>query len=161
MRMGRAWKIPVTDEQQRALEALARSKDRGESERARIILWTNDGKTSDQIAALLGRNASRIRHTRTDFRRGGVDALRTHPPPGRPPKLAEAAQPVIEAALARSPAQRPRSIARLRVEVERGTGQRISDSWVRKLVKRGAITRVGRGTPPRTSKIRPQSPSRG
>ena len=148
--MGRSWKIPITEQQQRELEALAVSKDRREADRARIILWTNEGKTSDEIAALLERNASRIRHTRTDFRRGGVEALRTHPPPGRPPKLATAAQPVLAAALTKLPEQRPRSVAQLRVEVERRTGQRISDSWVRKLVKRGAIIRVGRGTRPGT-----------
>lgn len=154
--MGRAWKIPVSKAQQRELEALAASKDRREADRARIILWTNEGKTSDEIAALLERNSSRIRHTRTDFRRGGVEALRTHPLPGRPAKLAIAAQPVIAMALAEPPAQRRWTIARLRAEIKRRTGQQISDSWVRKLVKRGASIRVGRGIRPRIFRMQPK-----
>lgn len=152
MLMGRSWKIPVSAKQQQALEQLAASKDRREADRARIILWTNEGKTSDQIAELLERNASRIRHTRTDFRRGGVEALRTHPLPGRPPRLAEVAQPVLAEALSEPPERRHWTVARLKAEVKRRTGQAISDSWVRKLVKRGASTRAGRGTRPKTSR---------
>lgn len=151
MHMGRPWKIPVTAEQRQALEDLAQSKDRREADRARAILWTIAGFTSERIAQLLSHDASLIRHWRSAFRREGIAGLQSHPPPGRPPRLAEAAQPVITSTLARPERW---TIRRLQAEIERRTGEHLSCAWIHELVrKKGASATAGHGARPRTSRI--------
>src|SRR4028119_200612 len=79
-----AGKSPVVadGDQRRALAGLARSRDRGEADRARAILLTLSGWTSPGIARAFGVREDTVRLWRSAFMRHGVAALRTHPPPG-------------------------------------------------------------------------------
>ena len=76
-----AGQSPVTssEEQRAALTALARSRDRGEADRARAVLLTLAGWTSPRIAEAFGVREDTVRLWRSDFMNGGVEALKaTH-----------------------------------------------------------------------------------
>jgi transposase len=126
-----AGKSPVVaDEDQRhALAGLARSRDRGEADRARAILLTLSGWTSPEIAAAFGVREDTVRLWRGAFMAGGIGALRTRVPPGPAPTKAERALAVAEELLAAPVADRPNwTLPRLAEEIERRAGLRISRS---------------------------------
>jgi transposase len=126
-----AGKSPVVaDEDQRhALASLARSRDRGEADRARAILLTLSGWTSPAIAAAFGVREDTVRLWRGAFMGGGVEALRTRVPPGPAPTKAERALEVAEELLAAPVADRPNwTLPRLAAEIERRSDLRISRS---------------------------------
>ena len=126
-----AGKSPVVaDEDQRhALASLARSRDRGEADRARAILLTLSGWTSPAIAAAFGVREDTVRLWRSAFMGGGVEALRTRVPPGPAPTKAERALEVAEGLLAAPVADRPNwTPPRLAAEIERRSDLRISRS---------------------------------
>ena len=58
------------------LMALARSRDRGEADRARAVLLTLSGWTSPRIAEAFGVREDTVRLWRSDFMRDGVAALK-------------------------------------------------------------------------------------
>jgi len=120
----------VADEDQRhALASLARSRDRGEADRARAILLTLSGWTSPAIAAAFGVREDTVRLWRGAFMAGGVEALRTRVPPGPAPTKAERALAVAEELLAAPVADRPNwTLPRLAAEIERRSDLRISRS---------------------------------
>ena len=72
-----AGKSPVkaNDAQVRALEVLAASRDRGEADRARAILLTLKGWTSERIAEVFCVREDTVRFWRGAFMRGGVEAI--------------------------------------------------------------------------------------
>src|SRR3712207_6989779 len=80
-----AGKSPVVadGDQRRALAGLARSRDRGEADRARAILLTLSGWTSPAIAAAFGVREDTVRLWRSAFMAAGVGARRT-PGPAAP-----------------------------------------------------------------------------
>jgi transposase len=124
-------KSPVVADadQRRALSGLARSRDRGEADRARAILLTLSGWTSPAIAAAFGVREDTVRLWRSAFMAGGVEALRRRVPPGPAPTKAERALEVAEAVLAAPVADRPNwTLPRLAEEIERRSGLRISRS---------------------------------
>jgi transposase len=126
-----AGKSPVVadEDQRRALAGLARSRDRSEADRARAILLTLSGWTSPDIAAAFGVREDTARLWRSAFAQGGVEALRTHLPPGPAPLKAERALAVAEELLAGPVADRPNwTLPRLADEIERRAGLRISRS---------------------------------
>ena len=120
----------VADEDQgRALAGLARSRDRGEADRARAILLTLSGWTSPAIAAAFGVREDTVRLWRGAFMAGGVEAPRTRVPPGPAPTKAERALAVAEEVLAAPVADRPNwTLPRLTEEIERRAGLHISRS---------------------------------
>ena len=120
----------VADEDQgRALAGLARSRDRGEADRARAILLTLSGWTSPAIAAAFGVREDTVRLWRGAFMAGGAEALRTRVPPGPAPTKSERALAVAEEVLAAPVADRPNwTLPRLTEEIERRAGLRISRS---------------------------------
>ncbi len=67
--------VSANKDQRGALTALAGSRDRGEADRARAILLTLSGWTSPRIAEAFGVREDTVRLWRSDFSRGGVDAL--------------------------------------------------------------------------------------
>ncbi len=108
---------------------LGRSRDRAEADRARAILLTLAGWTSPDIAAAFGVREDTARLWRSAFAQGGVEALRTHLPPGPAPLKAERALAVAEELLAGPVADRPNwTLPRLADEIERRAGLRISRS---------------------------------
>jgi transposase len=111
-----AGKSPVeaSVEQRGALRALAHSRDRGEADRARAILLTLAGWTSQRIAQAFGVREDTVRLWRSDFARGGVEALKATVAPGPVPLKTEAALRVVAPLLEAPVADRPNwTIARL------------------------------------------------
>src|SRR5882672_2976952 len=125
--MGGKSPIVASDEQRVALTALAGSRDRGEADRARAVLLTLSGWSSPQIAEAFGVREDTVRLWRSDFGRGGVDALKASIAPGLPPVKSETALRVVTPLLEEPVADRPNwTIARLRAEIEAREGVRIS-----------------------------------
>src|SRR5215213_5867711 len=67
--------VVASSEPRCELEALSRSRDRGEADRARAILLTLAGWTSLQIAEAFGVREDTVRLWRSAFMEGGVAAL--------------------------------------------------------------------------------------
>src|SRR3954467_8324520 len=115
--------------QRAELAALAGSRDRGEADRARAVLLTLAGWTSPRIAEAFGVREDTVRLWRSDFMKGGVDALRRSVAPGPAPVKAEQALAVAEAVLSGPVADRPNwTLPRLADEIEKRSGVRISRS---------------------------------
>ena len=85
----------ATEEQRTVLMALARSRDRGEADRARAVLLTLSGWTSPRIAEAFGVREDTVRLWRSDFMRDGVAALKATVAPGPAPVKSAAALRVV------------------------------------------------------------------
>ena len=83
--MGDKSPISASDEQRVALATLAGSRDRGEADRARAVLLTLSGWTSPRIAEAFGVREDTVRLWRSDFDKGGVEALKVSVAPGPAP----------------------------------------------------------------------------
>src|ERR1700722_1850659 len=127
----------ATEEQRTVLMALARSRDRGEADRARAVLLTLSGWTSPRIALALGVPEDTVRLWRGDFARGGVDALKARIAPGPEPVKSTVAFRVVTPSLEQPVADRTNwTIARLRAEIEAREGVRISRSQLSKALRK-------------------------
>lgn len=143
---GRSW-IEATAEQRAELRTLAGSSDREEADRARAILLSLDGWTSERIATAFSVQADSVRHWRWIFGREGVCGLRARKAPGPDPKKARAALSVVEALLAPGVSERPNwTLPRLAEEIAKQTGERISKSRLSVVLKKGASPGAGRVT---------------
>src|SRR3984893_16943137 len=96
---GHSW-IEATTGQRAELRELAGSSDREEADRARAILLSLEGWTSDRIALAFCVQPDSVRHWRWIFGREGVAGLRARTAPGPDPVKARAALSVIEEVLA-------------------------------------------------------------
>ena len=114
----------ASGEQQAALTLLAGSRDRGEADRARAVLLTLAGWISPRIAEAFGVREDTVRLWRSDFIRGGVEALKATVAPGPAPVK----QPVAD--------RRNWTIPRLRAEIEAREGVRISRSQLSKALRK-------------------------
>jgi transposase len=152
--MGRR-ELVVSDEDRAALESLAGSARRAEADRARAILRSAAGETSESIAPTVGVLPCHVRYWRMRYRRDGIEALREKPRPGRAGVKAAAALPVVMAILSEAPpAGVVWTVPRLREEVARRAGPKISASWLRVvMVEKGGCAGVGRGTRSRGGKM--------
>ena len=131
-----------------ALAALAGSRDRGEADRARAILLTLSGWTSPRIAEAFSVREDTVRLWRSDFSRGGTDALKASVAPGPSPVKSETALRVVTPLLEEPVANRPNwTIARMRAEIEAREGVRISRSQLSKALRKKSSVTGGRGTP--------------
>lgn len=129
------------------LAAFARSRDRGEADRARAVLLTLSGWTSARIAEAFGVREDTVRLWRSDFSRAGVEALRATIAPGPPPVKSETALRVVSPLLEEPVADRPNwTIARLRAEIEASEGVRISRSQLSKALRKKGSAGGGPGT---------------
>ena len=129
--------LSATDEQQAGLSGLAGSRDRGEADRARAVLLTLAGWTSGRIAEAFGVREDTVRLWRSDFMRGGVDALKARVAPGPAPVKSEAALRVAMPLLAEPVADRPNwTIPRLRAEIEAREGVSISRSQLSRALRK-------------------------
>jgi transposase len=141
-----------------ALERLSRSAARREADRARAVLWSLGGETRAAVATRLGVRAEQVRRWRSAFRRGGAEALRSRPRPGRTPRKREAALAVARAVLAAPVTERPVwTLARLAAEVAARTGATISPGHLSVVLRKGATAGAGRGT--RSGAGRTRTPS--
>jgi transposase len=129
--------LSATKEQRAELARLACSRDRGEADRARAVLLTLSGWTSGRIAEAFSVREDTVRLWRSDFMRGGVDALKATVAPGPTPVKSEAALRVAVPLLAEPVADRPNwTIPRLRAEIEAREGVRISRSQLSKALRK-------------------------
>lgn len=145
-----AGKSPViaSVEQNEALRALAGSRDRGEADRARAVLLTLSGWTSPRIAEAFGVREDTVRLWRSDFARGGVDALKTSAAPGPAPVKAAVALRVVAPLLEAPVADRPNwTLARLIGEIEAREGVTISKSRLSKVLRKKSFAGVVHDTP--------------
>src|SRR5208283_4908352 len=130
-------RVTAGEEQRAALTALAGSRDRGEADRARAILLTLSGWTSPRIAEAFSVREDTVRLWRSDFSRGGTDALRASVAPGPPPVKSETALRVVTPLLEEPVANRPNwTIARMRAEIEAREGVCISRSQLSKALRK-------------------------
>ena len=145
--MGGKSPVAASDEQRMALAALAGSRDRGEADRARAVLLTLAGWTSARIAEAFSVREDTVRLWRSDFGRGGVEALRASIAPGPLPVKSSAALRVVTPLLEEPVADRPNwTIARLRAEIEARAGVRISRSQLSKALRKKTSAGGGPGT---------------
>ena len=144
-----AGRSPVTasEEQRKALQALALSRDRGEADRARAVLLTLGGWTSPRIAEAFGVREDTVRLWRSDFARGGVAALKASIAPGPPPVKTEAALRVVTPLLEAPVADRPNwTIPRLIAEIRAREGVEIGRSQLSKALRKKSSAGGGPGT---------------
>jgi transposase len=144
-----AGRSPVAaDEKQReALRALARSRDRGEADRARAMLLTLAGWTSRRISEAFGVREDTVRFWRSAFARGGIEALAATVAPGPAPVKSDAALRVVTPLLDAPVADRRNwTIARLRAEIETCEGVTISRSQLSKALRKKTSAGGGPGT---------------
>ena len=145
--MGDKSPISASDDQRVALSALAGSRDRGEADRARAVLLTLSGWTSPRIAEAFGVREDTVRLWRSDFGKGGVEALKASVAPGPPPLKSLAALRIVTPLLEEPVADRPNwTIARLRVEIETREGVSISRSQLSKALRKKSSATGGPGT---------------
>jgi transposase len=140
--------LRATGSERSALEALAGSGGRGEADRARAILLTLAGWTSRRISEAFCVREDTVRLWRSDFMRGGVDALRARVAAGPASVKAEAALRVVTPLLSAPVAGRTNwTLARLAGEVEKKEGVTISLSQLSKVLrKKGGIVSGGQDT---------------
>ncbi len=145
--MGGKSPVAASDDQRLALTTLAGSRDRGEADRARAVLLTLLGWTSPRIAEAFGVREDTVRLWRSDFGRGGVEALKASIAPGPPPVKSATALRVVAPLLEAPVADRPNwTIARLRAEIEAREGIRISRSQLSKALRKKSSGGGGPGT---------------
>jgi transposase len=134
--------LSATEEHQAALRDLAGSRDRGEADRARGVLLTLAGWTSPRIAEAFGVREDTVRLWRSDFMRGGIEALKATVAPGPEPVKSEAALRVAIPLLEQPVAERRNwTIPRLRAEIEACEGVRISRSQLSKALRKKRMAR--------------------
>ena len=140
--------LSATTAQRVALEALAGSADRSEADRARAVLLTLSGCSSARIAEAFGVRDDTVRLWRSDFMRGGVEALKASIAPGPAAVKAAAALRVAAPLLSAPVADRVNwTLARLADEIERREGVSISRSQLSKVLRqKGGSASAGRGT---------------
>ena len=120
-------RVTAGDQQRDALLTLAHSRDRGEADWARAILLTLSGWTSPRIAEAFSVREDTVRLWRSEFARGGVEALKATVAPGPPPVKTEAALRVVAPLLEAPVADRPNwTIPRLMAEIEAREGVKIA-----------------------------------
>src|SRR6476619_822242 len=73
--------------EQARLRALSKSEQRGEADRARAILLTQEGRRAEGIASVPGVYVRTIRNWRVYFVHGGGAGLQRRPRPGQQAKI--------------------------------------------------------------------------
>src|SRR5450759_2357818 len=158
---GRSW-IIATAEQRVALRGLAGSSDREEADRARAVLLSLDGWTSERIASAFCVQPDSVRHWRWIFGREGVAGLRARTAPGPEPVKARAALSVIEEVWAPGVSERPNwTLPRLADEIEKRTGERISTSRLSVVMRKKGASAGPHGTSPWAEGPRPRHTLKG
>lgn len=94
---------PLTDDERRVLQRLARTEAGRVSERMRMVLLSSRRYPVPQIAAIFERDEATVRTWLGRFEADGVDGLRDRPRSGRPRTADAGAHKVIGQALDRAP----------------------------------------------------------
>ncbi len=128
-----------------ALASMHRTEAWEEGARARAILLVGKGWTSRQVADALGMTPGSVDNLRSKFRRSGIDGVRSRPHTGRNPVLAPAVGPMLELILAERPAP-VWTVPRLAREIASRGGPAVSDSWLRRVLKKTGTCSGDQGT---------------
>ncbi len=137
---------PLTAEELEALEKLYRTtKEVRLRTRAQIVLLAGEQRmTAPAIAAIVREVSQTVRNWLKRWMRDRIEGLKDRPMPGPPPKITEAYQEQLLAAVRR----RPRSLGqpyslwtlqRLADYMAEQIGIRVSDETVRQVLKAGEI----------------------
>jgi transposase len=112
-------------------------------------LLTLSGWTSSRIAEAFGVREDTVRLWRSDFMKGGAEALKASVAPGSAPLKAERALAVAQELLSQPVADRPNwTLPRLANEIEKRSGVRISRSRLSVVLRqKGGSAGAGRATP--------------
>src|SRR3546814_17347222 len=122
-------RVEADETQLAALRGLSRSERRDEADRARAMLLSREGWTCAEIGAAFGVTADSVRHWRSWYARGGVEALRAAVVPGPSGERGLRALSVAAAILSEPVENRPNwPIARLRDGIGRRRGPPLSQS---------------------------------
>jgi transposase len=139
--------LSATDAQRAELDVLASSRERGEADRARAVLLTLASWTSGRIAQAFGVREDTVRLWRSDFMRGGVEALKATVAAGPAPVKSAAALRVATPLLMEPVADRPNwTIPRLRAEIAAREGVSISRSQLSKALRKKSSAGDAPGT---------------
>ena len=147
-------RVTAGEEQRNALLTLAHSRDRGEADRARAILLTLSGWTSPRIAEAFSVREDTVRLWRSEFARGGVEALKATVAPGPPPVKTEAALRVVAPLLEAPVADRPNwTIPRLMAEIAAREGVKIGKSQLSRALRKKTSGGGGHGTRSKAARL--------
>jgi len=84
-------------------ELYKKERDADLRERLLIVIWLKKGKTTYEVADLLGCPQSKVAYWKLRFEKEGLEGLRTRPRPGQPKKLSEELQSRIVKRLEENP----------------------------------------------------------
>lgn len=128
--------VTASPEQVAALRELSRSSRRDEADRARAILLSLEGWTSEAIGAAFAVTADSVRHWRQWYTTGGVEALQAAVMPGPSGERGLRALSIAAAILSEPVENRPNwTIPRLQAEIARRGGPPISKSRLSVLLR--------------------------
>ena len=146
--MARRPSVTASSEQLSDLRELARSERRDEADRARAMLLSLEGWTSEAIGVAFGVTADSVRHWRGWYASGGVEGLRAAVVSGPSGKRGLRALSIAASILSEPVENRPNwTIPRLRAEIERRGGPPISQSRLSILLReKGGCAGGGRAT---------------
>ena len=127
--MARRPGVRASAEQLAELRELSRSPRRDEADRARAILLSLEGWTSEAIGTAFGVTADSVRHWRNWYAGQGVEGLRAAVVPGPSGERGLRALAVAASILSEPVQNRPNwTLPRLQAEIERRGGPKISKS---------------------------------
>ncbi len=152
--MAEALVLEVSEADRQGLQVLSRSRLRREAVRARAILLSLEGFTSQEIGLILDAYPSAVREWRGRYVRGGLEALRHHKPPGRDGSAGRQAVTLAKASLEADAAHDQQwTLRRLRAEVIRRGGPAVSQSRLAILLKKTTTFGGVPGTPSPAAKM--------
>jgi transposase len=96
-------KVKLTTEQQLKLESFRKQASSKDSEKALMVLLSNDGKSVSKIALMLRRNQHTIRDWLKRYGAQGINGLSRNFSPGRPNTMREKIKKYIEQIIGNSP----------------------------------------------------------
>ena len=146
--MARRACVTASAKQLGELKEVARSERRDEADRARAMLLSLEGWTSEAIGVAFGVTADSVRHWRNWYATGGVEGLRAAVVAGPSGERGLRALSVAAAILSEPVENRPNwTIPRLKAEIERRGGPPISKSRLSILLReKGGSAGAGRAT---------------
>ena len=104
-------KIRLSKEQQKRLESFRRQASSKDSEKALMVLMSNDGKTVSEISKILKRNPHTVRNWLKRYMNQGIEGLNRNFSPGRPNTIRLDIQEHIKKIIADSPSKQEKQNA--------------------------------------------------
>jgi len=128
-------KIQLTDGQRQEIEAFRKQASSKDSEKALMVLLSNDSKTVPEIALMLKRNHHTVRDWLKRYKAVGIKGLNRNFSPGRPSDMREKAQQHIKNIIGDSPVEhgyhdRAWSVPLITFEVNKSVNANVSQKTV-------------------------------